>query len=146
MTQGSFRIRPLLLGALSGVLLIVFAFLALNYYRAASFDASLLASCAGLEVRRSSACAGWTVYAYMGDRHWLAMQFSVYVLLAWACGLAVGLRLPSAPRRAGALVGALTAILLLVLLEPGRLPALAALSGASLGGLMASSRLRRRRT
>ena len=144
MSESRFPVIPVLFGSLGSALLVGMVFLSLNYYRAAGFDASLLAPCAGLDAARGSDCATRVVHAFLADRQWLAVQFSLLVPLATVVGMVVGLRVSRAPRRAGLLVGAVSGLALLMLLEPGRLAALAAAAGAALGGLLAAFRLERR--
>lgn len=136
--------KPFLIGVLASVAAIYTAFLLLNYYRVSGFDASLLEACSHQVPEQISACVAWTVSAYMGDRHWLAVQFVCYTLLALVPGWMLGARLPDVAVRAGLLLGVSAALVLILVLEPGRLPALAALFGSVLGGLMATSRWRRR--
>lgn len=138
-------LKSVLLATTANSLLTGSAFLLLTYYRATGFDTTLLAPCTDLDAPRATDCSMWMLSAYMGDAHWLAIQFTVYIIPATVCAWLCGLRIPVTPRRAGALSGILAGLVLLLALQPGRLPALAAVSGGLLGGLLAASQLRRRR-
>ncbi len=145
VSPSSSSLKAVLLATIASILLIMAAYLLLNYYRATSFDTSLLSPCTRLDASRAADCSVWILSAFMGDAHWLAIQFTLYIVVATGCAWLCGLCVSVAPFRAGALSGIAAGLVLLLALQPGRLPALAAAAGGLLGGLLAASRRRQGR-
>jgi hypothetical protein len=109
------------------------------YLRLISLDNSGLGACLELDPLRLHQCMNWTIHAHLWNSHWVALQFSLYVVVALLISLFLCRKAPSAPLFHGLMMASLSALSLLGMTDQGRLIALCAFVGALLGGLIAHS-------
>ena len=126
-----------LLAILAQGVLLASTFLYASYRRALTLPAEALAPCAGLvEPARQTDCARLALHAHLTQGPHLALLFVLLLITAlfpaWLAARAAGER----ALLQALLIGLGSSAFLLAIMEPGRLPALAAFCGSLLAGLL----------
>lgn len=124
-------------GTLLLSLILALSFSGLVWWRFQGLHPGIGAACQELALDEAASCLSQALFTWLWQPTWVARAFSLLTSLA-ALGTWLLLRRVPSARLHGLLLGLASGGLLLVGIEPGRLAALCALIGASLGGALAS--------
>lgn len=132
----------LLIGSLALALMLALLFGALLWLRLRGLNAEsgalIEAGCQGLQPMDMSSCIGQNLFVWLWQPTWVAKVFSLLTVAATLPSWWLLHRQPL-PAVHGLLLGLSSGVMLLFMLDPGRLAALSSLFGAGLGGLLASA-------
>lgn len=125
-------------------LALALSFSILAWWRLQELNPAVGTICQSLPMNEAADCLARELFAWLWQPTWVAKAFSLLTGLATLCTLLLLRTQPDAMLH-GLLLGLASGGLLLVGIDPGRLAALCALSGASLGGALAYWRQQRAR-
>ncbi len=138
--NGKLSIARIASGTLALTIVLIGLFVILTYYRMSTLQNSGLGACLSELNANTPDCASFSVFQYLWHPQWIAAQFSCYFFAAMIIGYLFTRKNPKTAPITSALIGVISAALLLSIIEPGRLSALSAFLGVVLGGLIASPR------